>query len=110
MARALRLTSRSPRLPLTLVAAFVGLLAVPAPLQAGDVTTKDPAAALQTSFHADLDTMQKKYVGLAEAFPPDKYTWRPLEGVRSVSEWLMLVALEGYAFVPTSFGAKPADL
>jgi hypothetical protein len=106
-----RLTSRSPRLLLALVAAaLVGLFALPSPVSAQDVITKEAAAALKASFMADLDTLQKKYVGLAEAFPPDKYTWRPMEGVRSVSEVLMLVAFEGYSFVPTSFGAKPADL
>ena len=33
-----------------------------------------------------------EFVGLAEAFPQDKYTWRPMEGGRSVSEVLMLIA------------------
>jgi len=33
-----------------------------------------------------------------------------MEGVRSVSEVLMLAAMEGYSFIPNSFGAKPADL
>jgi hypothetical protein len=104
------LTSRSSLLALVAASAIVGLLALPAPARAQDVISKEAAAALKTSFLADLDTMQKKYVGLAEAFPPDKYTWTPMEGVRSVAEVLMLVAFEGYNFVPTSFGAKPADL
>jgi DinB superfamily len=102
--------SRSNLLIVLAAAAVAGLLALPAPAGAQDVINKEAAAALKASFLADLDTMQKKYVGLAEAFPPDKYTWRPMEGVRSVSEVLMLVAFEGYSFVPTSFGAKPADL
>src|SRR5262249_47907403 len=72
--------------------------------------TKDVAASVKAGFLEDLDELQKKFVGLAEAFPQDKYTWRPMEGVRSVSEVLMLVAFEGYSFVPSSFGAKPADL
>jgi hypothetical protein len=54
--------------------------------------------------------MRGKFVGLAQAFPQEKYTWRPMEGVRSVSEVLMLAAMEGYSFVPNSFGAKPAEL
>ena len=33
-----------------------------------------------------------------------------MEGVRSVSEVLMLAAMEGYSFIPNSFGAKAADL
>ena len=51
-----------------------------------------------------------KFVGLAEAFPADKYAWRPMEGVRSVAEVLMLAAMEGYSFIPNSFGGKPANL
>ena len=65
---------------------------------------------VKTAFMADLDAMQTKFLGLAEAFPQDKYTWRPMEGVRSVSEVLMLSAMEGYSFVPTSFGAKAAQV
>jgi len=110
MPRFSRWTSRSV-LSVTLAVTIVAvLLALPAPVRAQDVMSKEAAAALKASFLADLDTMQKKYVGLAEAFPPDKYTWKPMDGVRSVSEVLMLVAFEGYNFVPTSFGAKPADL
>ena len=81
-----------------------------APALAQDATSKDAAAAVKAGFVADLDELQGKFVALAEAFPQDKYTWRPMEGVRSVSEVLMLAAFEGYAFVPNSFGAKPADL
>ena len=65
---------------------------------------------MKASFLNDLETLRTKFVGLAEAFPQDKYTWRPMDGVRSVSEVLMLAAIEGYNFIPTSFGAKGADL
>src|ERR671931_2720504 len=82
----------------------------PAPARAQDVMTKESAAALKASFVADLDTLHQKFLGLAQAFPPDKYTWRPMDGVRSVSEVLMLAAMEGYSFIPTGFGGKPADL
>jgi hypothetical protein len=81
-----------------------------APARAQDAISKDGAAAVKAAFIADLDTLQGKFLGLANAFPQDKYSWRPMEGVRSVSEVLMLAAMEGYAFIPTSFGAKPADL
>ena len=57
---------------------------------------------------ADLDVMRDKFIGLAEAFPQDKYTWRPMDGVRSVSEVLMLIASEGYGFAPTSLGGEAA--
>jgi len=86
------------------------LLASASPARAQDVINKEAAAAIKASFLADLETLRGKFVGLANAFPQDKYTWRPMEGVRSVSEVLMLAAFEGYSFIPTSFGAKAADL
>ena len=90
------------------LASLVCLLATPA--RAQDVISKDGAAAVKASFINDLETVRGKFVGLAEAFPQDKYTWRPMDGVRSVSEVLMLAAMEGYTFIPSSFGAKNADL
>jgi len=84
-------------------------LAFARPVHAQDVS-KDTAAALKAGFVEDLGELQKKFVALAEAFPQDKYTWRPMDGVRSVAEVLMLAAFEGYAFIPNSFGGKPADL
>jgi len=88
----------------------MAVAALPASARAQDVISKDSAAAVKASFLADLETLRAKFVGLANAFPQDKYTWRPMEGVRSVSEVLMLAAFEGYSFIPTSFGAKAADL
>jgi DinB superfamily len=88
-----------------------GLVLAPssASAQAGpDVMTKESAAVVKAAFLADLDVMRGKFVGLAEAFPPDKYSWRPMEGVRSVAEVLMLIASEGYGFAPTSLGGKAA--
>ena len=88
------------------VAAVLATASLSTPARAQDVISKEAAAALKTSFLADLDVMKGKFVGLAEAFPPDKYSWRPMEGVRSVAEVLVLAASEGYAFVPTAFGGK----
>jgi hypothetical protein len=75
---------------------------------AQDAAAKDAAAAEKAAFLADIEAMRTKFLGLAEAFPPDKYSWRPMEGVRSVSEVLMLIASEGYGFAPTALGGKPA--
>ena len=90
------------------LALLVGSLFVPtSPASAQDVMTKESAAAVKAAFIADLEVMRGKFVGLAQAFPPDKYTWRPMDGVRSVSEVLMLIASEGYGFAPTALGGKP---
>ena len=53
---------------------------------------------------ADLRAMKGKFVGLAEAFPADKYGWTPMEGVRSVKDVLILLTTEGNGF-PTQWGA-----
>lgn len=53
---------------------------------------------------ADLRTMKDKFVGLAEAFPSDKYGWMPMEGVRSVKDVIILITTEGNRF-PTQWGA-----
>ena len=52
--------------------------------------------------------MDKKFLDLAQAFPADKYTWRPGEGVRSVSE--VFLHISGGAFaLPRNFGAAPPE-
>jgi uncharacterized damage-inducible protein DinB len=60
--------------------------------------------------HADLlknfDDTQKKIVSLAEAVPADKYTWRPAEGVRSISEVFMHIAGANY-MIPAGMGVAP---
>jgi hypothetical protein len=78
------------------------------PVHAQAQEAKDSAAAVKAAFMADLEAMRVKFIGLAETFPPDKYSWRPMEGVRSVSEVLMLIASEGYGFAPAGFGGKAA--
>src|SRR3954449_7546802 len=90
---------------------FASLICAAAvPARAPEVINKDAAAVVKASFINVLDTLRTKFVGLAEAFPQDKYTWRPMEGVRSVSEVLMWAAMEGYNFIPGSFGGKAADV
>ena len=55
-----------------------------------------------------LGVLEKKITGLAEAVPADKYTWRPAEGVRSVSEvYLHIAALN--LVTPRSLGTPPPE-
>ena len=102
-----RLSTCSGRLVLTTALAGLLLAALPAAGKAQDLTP-DGAAAVKAAFLADIEVMRGKFLGLAEAFPAETYTWRPMEGVRSVSEVLMLIAGEGYAFAPMALGAETA--
>ena len=46
---------------------------------------RESAVEVRKQFLADLDTLQSKFLALAEAFPADKYAWRPAKGVRTAS-------------------------
>lgn len=85
----------------------LALGAAPPAARAQDLTPES-AAAVKAAFLADIEVMRGKFLGLAEAFPPETYTWRPMEGVRSVSEVLMLIASEGYGFAPIALGGEAA--
>ena len=69
------------------------------------VPNREAAAEIRRQFLADLDTLQSKFLALAEAFPADKYAWRPAPGVRSVGEAFMHVASEYYVYTPMAYGA-----
>ena len=96
---------------LALVASACGQAPMPeeaAPVVDQDAAAREAAAGELASFIADIETMEEKFLALAEAFPEDTYTWRPMEGVRSVSEVLMLIANEGYGFAPRALGGEAA--
>ena len=44
-----------------------------------------PAKGFRAEFLAQQDGVEKHLLALAEAIPAEKYSWRPAEGVRSVS-------------------------
>ncbi len=90
------------------IAALAALLPAGAPAANAQDLTPESAAAMKAAYLADMEVMRGKYLGLADAFPQDLYTWRPMEGVRSVSEVLMLIASEGYGFAPMALGAPTA--
>jgi uncharacterized damage-inducible protein DinB len=71
----------------------------------------DRATALEMrkEFLTELDSLHSKFMQLAEAFPADKYAWRPAPGVRSVGEVFMHVASEYYYWTPAVFGAVPSS-
>jgi uncharacterized damage-inducible protein DinB len=101
-------------------AVFVALLATPlsraaianaqAPApSAAPVLDARSAAHVRDAYLKDLDTLHAKILGLANAIPADKYSWRPAKGVRSISEALMHVASEWYVYTPLSIGSTAPD-
>jgi uncharacterized damage-inducible protein DinB len=64
---------------------------------------------LMSDLLKDLDQVEKKILGLAEAMPASAFEWRPGEGVRSTSETFMHIAADNY-FMPAVMGtAAPAE-
>jgi uncharacterized damage-inducible protein DinB len=91
----------------TIAFALLILFAIPA---IAAKNAKPAPKGFRAEFARDLDDVQKKIIDLAAAVPAEKYSWRPAEGVRSVSEVYMHIAGGNY-FLGTFLGAKPpADM
>jgi uncharacterized damage-inducible protein DinB len=64
-------------------------------------------APLERQFAGDLTVLRDKVLALARAIPADKYSWRPANDVRSVSEVLTHMAGEWFYLCPLSVASKP---
>ncbi len=68
-----------------------------------------PSPAAPGGFRGDflgqLGDVEKKLLDLGTAMPEEKYSWRPGEGVRSVSEVYVHVAIDNYT-LPAMIGGK----
>lgn len=92
---------------LSLLILLIASLAVPAISQTASAQPATaPTAGTRAEFLDDLKIQEDKYVSLAQAIPADKYTWRPAEGVRSISEVFLHVAAANYN-LPKLFGVQP---
>jgi uncharacterized damage-inducible protein DinB len=67
-------------------------------------STPTSATGIRAEMVANLDEVEQKLLDLAEATPPEKYTWRPSKDVRSISEVYMHIASSNY-FLATFVGA-----
>jgi hypothetical protein len=72
------------------------------------VTASGQAESLKDFQASDAEQMGEKFVGLARAFDESQYDWRPMEGVRSVREQLVLAAAEANLF-PGMWGGSAAS-
>jgi uncharacterized damage-inducible protein DinB len=76
------------------------------PLLAASTLFAQKPTGFRGEFIDQLNATEKKYVQLAEATPQEKYTWRPAEGVRSISEVFMHIVGANY-MIPGFLGVKP---
>ena len=59
---------------------------------------------------ARVKALEQKFVSLAEAMPQSAYSWRPMDGVRSVSELFLHVAGANFRLVNMLGGQPPAGM
>lgn len=57
----------------------------------------------------DVNTVEEKLLGLAEAMPAESYAWRPGEGVRSTAEVFIHVAADNWLLPAFAGRAAPAE-
>lgn len=72
----------------------------------GSQAAPAPASGVRAELLDRLDYYEKRFVDLAGAVPAEKFTWRPGEGVRSVSEVYLHVAAANFN-LPRLFGTQP---
>ena len=110
MRYSLRSASARRSMRMSAVAAALALTATAGAAAAQDVPNRESALEIRAKFVTDLDTLQSKFLALAEAIPANKYAWRPAPGVRSIGEAFMHVASEYYVYTPMSYGAAPSPV
>jgi uncharacterized damage-inducible protein DinB len=67
-----------------------------------------PSYDLKAQALLDLETMNKKFVDLANAIPDDKFTWRPSPDARSFAEVFLHVSAERYGILHMMGTEPPA--
>jgi uncharacterized damage-inducible protein DinB len=65
-------------------------------------------AGFRAEYVAEVESVGKKLVALAEAMPADKYGWRPAPGVRSVGEVYVHICVSD-STLPSFLGMKKMD-
>lgn len=70
----------------------------------------DPTAGARYEFLDEVSYYEQRFERLAEAVPAEKYSWRPVEGVRTVGEVYMHVVSANYGFAKMLGTPIPAGI
>jgi uncharacterized damage-inducible protein DinB len=99
--------------PLLLVTVVLGLATFAASAPAAkpdDADHSQPSYDMKAQSLLDLETMQNKFVDLANALPAEKFTWRPSADARSFAEVFLHVAGERYGILGLMGADTPAGV
>jgi uncharacterized damage-inducible protein DinB len=91
---------RSSSFRALLFSAFLASFLAAPSTHAGD--DKSPTSGFLADYLAQIQPVQSQIMKLEQAVPQEKYTWRPAEGVRSISEVYLHIAGSNYFLL--SFG------
>jgi uncharacterized damage-inducible protein DinB len=70
----------------------------------------DELEGLWQGYDGEWGHVSRQLVALAEATPADKFSWRPAQGVRSMSEVYMHIALANFYLLSVTGPKLPADI
>jgi uncharacterized damage-inducible protein DinB len=73
-------------------------------------TRVDPLEGLWQGFDGEWGHVSRQLVALAEAFPQEKFSWRPGPGVRSTSEVFMHIVTTNFYLLSITGPKMPADI
>src|SRR5215475_792655 len=80
-------------------------------LPAADLTSaQKPPEGIWEGYDGEWKHVSSQLIALAEATPPEKFTWRPAAGVRSTSEVYMHIAMANFYLLSVTGPKMPADL
>ena len=88
-----------------LCAMVMFLLSLAAAQDKSDAKSTEAPKGFRADFLTELKDVEGKILDLAGAMPADKYSWRPMDDVRSVSEVYMHIGGANY-LLPTFIGIK----
>ncbi|PJA99374.1 MAG: DinB family protein [Ignavibacteriales bacterium CG_4_9_14_3_um_filter_30_11] len=77
-------------------------------ISARSIKNLNPANGLIKDILINFKDAQEKLLSLADAIPEKDYSWRPSEGIRSVSETIVHVAVANF-FIPQYLGIKSTE-
>lgn len=70
----------------------------------------DPMEGIWQGYDGEWVHVSKQLIALAQAFPAEKFAWRPAPGVRSASEVFMHVAITNFYLLSVTGPKMPNDL
>jgi len=74
------------------------------------MASDEPKSGFRADFLSQLEQVQKQVVSLEGAVPQGKFTWRPAEGVRSISEVYLHIADGNYLLMSIAGAKPPTDM